>query len=134
MSGFSRRLASAALCLLLASSPTYAARPEPDAVISFPAGSDDLSAVDLATLQHLAAKASADPANWINVEAYSDDPGSREMNLALAQRRIEDISHRLAICGFPANRIRGINFADKRVEEDDLPLGRVEIRILKFGL
>lgn len=57
MPGLARRLAGAAICLLLAGSAISAASPEPDAVISFPVGSEELSATDHLALQQLAAKA-----------------------------------------------------------------------------
>lgn len=130
----SRRCAIAALCLFLATGPVFADRPKPDAVIIFAQGTDSIPAADDQTLEQLSAKAKADPGNWINLQAYANDLGSRELNLALAQRRIEDVSHRLAVLGFPSHRIRGTSYRERRTAEDDLPLRRVEIRIEKLGL
>lgn len=133
MPALSLQFAGAALFLLLASSPAFAIHPAPDAVIIFAVGTDNIPAAENQTLEKLSAKAKADPGNWINLEAYANDLGSRELNLALAQRRIEDVSHRLAVLGFPAHRIRGTSYREKRSTEDDLPLRRVEIRIEKLG-
>ena len=134
MSVCSRRIASAALCLLLASGAVYAGRPAPDAVIVFPLGTDSVPETANPALEQLKAKASADPGNWISLEAYSNDLGSRELNLALDRRRIEDVTRRLALYGFPAHRVRGLSFRERRSSEDDSPLHRVEIRIEKMGL
>lgn len=129
-----RRWAIASLCLLLAASPAFAERPPPDAAIIFAPGTDSIATGDDQTLEQIAAKAKADPGNWINLEAYANDLGSRELNLALAQRRLDDISRRLAMLGFPAHRIRGTSYREMRAAEDGLPLRRVEIRIEKLGL
>ena len=134
MPALSRRLVATALCLLLASSAVCAGSSVPDAVIVFEPGTDSVPEKDNQTLEQIAAKTRSDPGKWINLEAYANDLGSRELNLALAQRRIEDISHRLALFGFPAHRIRGTSYRERPSTEDDLPMRRVEIRIEKMGL
>lgn len=133
MSGASRRLTVAAFSLLLAVGAA-AARIEPDAVIIFAPGADSVSPADGATLEQIASKAKSGPAKWISLEAYAGDQGSRELNLALSQRRIEDVSHHLVALGFPSNRIRETSYGDEHMDESDLPMRRVEIRIKRLQL
>lgn len=132
MASLARRLAAAAFGLLLATGAVLANRPAPDAVIVFAPGADSVAVADTATLEQLSAEAKSGEAKWISLEAYADDQGSRELNLALAQRRIEDVSHRLIALGFPGNRIRGTSYGDEHMDESDLPMRRVEIRIKRL--
>lgn len=128
------RSALAALWMVLVPGAAFADRPAPDAVIIFVAGTDSIPATDDKVLEELSIKAKSDPGNWINLEAYANDLGSRELNLALAQRRMDDVSRRLALLGVPPHRIRGTSYRDGSAAEGDLPLRRVEIRIEKLGL
>jgi len=134
MPGLTKQWSIVACCLLLASGQVFAVRPTPDAVIVFAAETDSVPDADNLTLEQLSSKAKSDPGNWINLEAYANDLGSRELNLALAQRRIDNVSHRLAMLGIPLHRIRGISYRDQRISDEDLPMRRVEIRIQKLGL
>ena len=134
MSILSRRLLGAALGLLLATGAVSAERRIPDAVIVFAPGDDSIAVTDNPTLEQLSAQAKSGEAKWISLEAYADDQGSRELYLALAQRRIEDVSHHLVSLGFPANRIRGTSYGDEHMDASDLPMRRVEIRINKLRL
>ena len=127
-----RRLACVAAGLLLASSAAFAERRIPDAVIVFAPDADGILLADNSTLERLSAKAKAGEDKWLSLEAYADDQGSRELNLALAQRRIEDVTHHLVALGFPANRIRGTSYGDEHMDESDLPMRRVEIRIRRL--
>ena len=130
MASLSRRLASAFLGLLLAAGAASAAeRLAPDVVIVFAGGADSVESADLPALEQLSEKAKSGEAKWISVEAYADDQGSREMNLALAQRRIEDVSHHLVALGFPSNRIRGTSYGEEHMDDSNLPMRRVEIRL-----
>jgi len=71
-------------------------------VIIFAVGTDNIPRAENQTLEKLAAKAKADPGNWINLEAYANDLGSRELNpRSWPAGRIEDVSHRLAVSAFP---------------------------------
>ncbi len=128
-----RRFAGTALGLLLVTGAVFAARLVPDAVIVFEKGTDRTLPADTPALEQLAAAAKSSPANWIRLEGFAGGQGSRELNLALAQRRIEDIGSRLAALGFPAHRILGTNYGDETIEETGLPIRRVEIRIEKMG-
>jgi outer membrane protein OmpA-like peptidoglycan-associated protein len=125
----SRKLIWAAVALLLAAGEALADRYAPDAVLVFAPGGDSVAAADSAALEQLSSQARSGPNKWISLEAYADDQGSRELNLALAQRRIDEVSHHLTSLGFPANRIRGTSYGDEHMGGSDLPMRRVEIRI-----
>jgi outer membrane protein OmpA-like peptidoglycan-associated protein len=132
MASLLQRLAGVALGLLLGTGVAWASRPTPDVVIVFAPGADSIAVADNPTLEQLSAEAKSGEAKWISLEAYADDQGSRELNLALAQRRIEDVSHHLVSLGFPSNRIRGTSYGDEHMDESTLPMRRVEIRINKL--
>lgn len=128
-----RPLASAALGLLLATATAWAAdRLTPAAVIVFPPGVESIADIDIPALERLSAAAKSGEAKWISLESYADDQGSRELNLALAQRRIDQVTHQLAVLGFPANRIRGTSYGEERMDESEQPMRRVEIRIRRM--
>lgn len=130
----SRCLTAAAFSLLLAAGAVWASRIEPDAVIIFAPGTENVSPADNATLEQIASKAKSGPAKWISLEAYAGDQGSRELNLALSQRRIEAVSHHLAALGIPPNRIRETSYGNEHMDESDLPMRRVEIRVRRLQL
>lgn len=134
MTSRSHPFAGIVLGLLLASSTTYADSIAPDAVIVLAPGADSIAATDSSTLQQLAAKAKSDSSKWISLEAYATDQGSRELNLALAQREVENILQRLISFGFPANRIRGTSYGEEHTTTSNQPRRRVEVRIKKLGL
>ena len=98
-------------------------------MLVFAPGGDGVAAVNDAALEQLSSNARSNPASWIGLEAYADDQGSRELNLVLAQRRIDEVSHRLISLGFPANRIQGTSYGDEHMDGSDLPMRRVEVRI-----
>lgn len=125
----SRGLKAAAFSLLLAVGAASATRIEPDAVIIFAPGAESVGAADSATLEQIAARAKTGPEKWISVEAYAGDQGSRELNLALSQRRGDEVSHHLVALGVPASRIHETSYGNEHMDESDLPMRRVEIRI-----
>lgn len=130
------QFAGAVLGLLLAASAAPADPAAADAVIVLApgAGADSIAAADSSALQQLAAKAKSDSSKWISLEAYAADEGSRELNLALAQREVENILQRLISFGFPANRIRGTSYGEEHRAASNQPRRRVEIRVKKLGL
>lgn len=130
----SPQFAGVALGLLLAASAAFADPIAPDAVIVFAPGADSIAAADSSTLQQLAAKAKSDSTQWISLEAHAADQGSHELNLALAQREVENILQRLVSFGFPTNRIRSTSYGEERTTAHNLPLRHVEIRIKQLGL
>lgn len=127
------RLTIAAIWLGLLTGAAFAERAAPVATVVFAVGVNRISSTDNKILEELSIKAKADPSNWINLEAYTNDLGSRELNLALAHRRLEDVRSRLVMLGFPSHRIRGMSYRKKGTIKGDLPMRRVEIRIEKLG-
>lgn len=127
-----RRLIQVALGFALAFGQASAAsRPAPDLVIVYPQNADSIANDDARTLESLAVELKSGHAQWISLEAYADDRGSRELNLALAQRRIDDISRHLIVLGIPASRIHGTSYGEERMDDGSLPMRRVEIRVWK---
>jgi len=106
----------------------------PDGVLVFEPSSDIWRPDDTEIIARLAMQARADPANWITLEAYTNDLNGSEMNLALGQRRIHHIEHEMALQGVPTHRIRGTSYEDQPPDGGDLPMRRVEVRIQKLGL
>lgn len=121
------------LCLFLATNYVYAAgKVVPDLVIVFPPNTDIVSSDDLPTLEGFAAELKSHNVQWISLEGFAADQGSRELNLALAQRRVNDVSRHLIMLGVPANRIHGMGYGEGSMEESGLPTHRVEIRVFKL--
>jgi outer membrane protein OmpA-like peptidoglycan-associated protein len=108
-------------------------RTPPDGVIVFEQRSATWSPKDAETIDQLATQAKANPANWVVLEAYTNDFGGSEMNLALGQRRVDSIERQMALQGVPAHRIRGTSYRDEHGNDGHLPLHRVEIRIEQLG-
>ena len=134
MAGGSRGLTAVAFGLLLAVGATSAARIDPDAVIIFAPGAERIGPADSATLEQIASMAKTGPEKWISLEAYAGAQGSRELNLALSQRRVDEVSHHLVALGVAASRIRETSYGDERIDESSLPMRRVEIRVRRLQL
>lgn len=121
------------LCLIMATSYALAAgKAVPDLVIVFPPAADVVSSDDLSALEGFAIGLKSYNVQWISLEGFAADQGSREMNLALAQRRVNEISRHLIMLGVPASRIHGMSYGEEPMEESGLPTHRVEIRVFKL--
>lgn len=121
------------VCLIMATSYALAAgKAVPDLVIVFPPASDVVSSDDLSALEGFAIELKSYNVQWISLEGFAADQGSREMNLALAQRRVNEISRHLNMLGVPASRIHGVSYGEEPMEESGLPTHRVEIRVFKL--
>jgi peptidoglycan-associated lipoprotein len=119
--------------------PTYAyseigARVPPDGILVFEPRSQTLAPDDREMIAKLAVQAKANPANWVALEAYTNDLGGSEMNLALGQQRVHNVERELSLQGVPTHRIRGTSYKDERFDDKQLPMRRVEVRIQKLGL
>jgi len=108
-------------------------RKVPDGVIIFAEGSNEPLADSRAIIDQLAVLAKSDPANWVSLDSYTDESGSREMNLALGQQRIAGIEREMALQGVPPHRIRGISHDKDSSIKGEQPMRRVEVRIEKLG-
>ena len=64
------------------------------------------------------------PASMITVEGFADPAGSQKYNLALSQRRAENVRAQLASLGLGANQLRAVGYGETRLvvpnaEKDD---------------
>ena len=89
--------------------PAGAATPsDNEAMLLFAPGSAKLESGNLPAIERLAMLAKLDVANWIILEACSDDDGSREMNLALHQQRFDAIEREIVARGILPHRVRSL--------------------------
>ncbi len=103
------------------------ATPRPDYTIYF--GFDDES-VDPRFLQQLATVADhvkERPDAWIILQAHTDSRGSREYNIALAQRRAEEVQRRLMHLGVPDRRIKITAYGEVAPGSDAADSRRVDL-------
>jgi outer membrane protein OmpA-like peptidoglycan-associated protein len=124
----------AAVLVISRADATPTERVLPDGVLVFEPRSETWGPDDKETIDRMAVLAKTDSANWVTLEAYTNDLGGSEMNLALGQRRIYNIEREMALQGVPSHRIRGTSYEDGRFDGGELPMRRVEIRIQKLGL
>jgi peptidoglycan-associated lipoprotein len=93
------------------SSPPRGAKP--DATVLFVADTDKAEPGSEGALQELARRFSQTPHAWILLVAYTDTRGSREYNVARAQRRGHQVEDRLVALGVPAKRIRTVSYGEE---------------------
>ncbi len=101
------------LAVLAWLAPAGAATPaDSQAMLVFAPGSAKLEPENQPLLDRLAMLTRIDVANWIILEACSDDYGSREMNLALHQQRFNAIEREIVARGILPHRVRGLTSRD----------------------
>lgn len=103
---------------------TPAPRPEPTPIaapareplrnIYFDAGGTVVGAEGQAALQRAADWLKGNPRKQITLVGHTDDTGSREMNVALALRRVEAVADALIALGTPARQIRRVSYGNER--------------------
>jgi peptidoglycan-associated lipoprotein len=86
---------------------------KPDATVVFAAETDRAEPESETALQELARRFSQLPHAWILLVAYTDTVGSREYNVARAQRRGNQVEGRLVALGVPAKRIRTVSYGEE---------------------
>lgn len=86
---------------------------KPDATVVFAAETDRAEPESETALQELARRFSQLPHAWILLVAYTDTVGSREYNVARAQRRGTQVEGRLVALGVPAKRIRTVSYGEE---------------------
>jgi outer membrane protein OmpA-like peptidoglycan-associated protein len=130
-------LHAAMLCSSLGAATPVRAGPAqrtvPEAVLTFERGSEVPREDPQSLIEPLVARAVAAPGSWVSLEAHTGDHGSRELNLALGQRRLDTLERGLALQGVPIQHIRCINHGAEAVERGDQAAPRIEIRIEKIG-
>jgi outer membrane protein OmpA-like peptidoglycan-associated protein len=128
-----RPVLAVCLCCLAGAGLAAPARPVPAAVLTYERGSEVPREDPQPLIEPLVARTLAASGNWVSLEAHTDDNGSRELNLALGQRRLDALERELALKGVPIQHIRCINHGEEAVERGDQPDPRIEIRIGKIG-
>lgn len=101
----------------------------PELVLIYEPNADNLQDDGAHALESFAIELKAGNTQWISLEGFAGDGGSRELNLALAQRRVDDITRRLVLLGLPASRIHGISYGEEHMDDSTLPMRRVEVRV-----
>jgi len=81
----------------------------------------------LDSLRGLADQAKADDGLWIILEGHTDSRGSREFNMALAQRRAEQVQKHLVELGVKATRIRVHTYGEERSSDEASSARRVDV-------
>jgi len=76
----------------------------------------DLTAEAQATLQKQAALLQSYPQVAVTIEGHADERGTREYNLALAERRADTVRNYLTALGVPADRISTVSYGKERPE------------------
>jgi len=81
----------------------------------------------LDSLRALADQAKADDDLWIILEGHTDSRGSREFNMALAQRRATQVQKHLVELGVKATRIRVHTYGEERSSDESGSARRVDV-------
>jgi outer membrane protein OmpA-like peptidoglycan-associated protein len=81
----------------------------------------------LDSLRGLADQAKADDDLWIILEGHTDSRGSREFNMALAQRRAVQVQKHLVELGVKATRIRVHTYGEERSSDETDSARRVDV-------
>jgi peptidoglycan-associated lipoprotein len=76
----------------------------------------DISPAAEGTLRTQAALLAAYPAVTITIEGHADERGTREYNLALAERRADAVRNYLAALGVATERIETVSYGKERPE------------------
>lgn len=101
--------------------------PRPDHSIAFAfdsTGVDERYATVLGSIaEHVRERSDA----WIILHAHTDDRGSREYNIALAQRRAEAVQSRLVRLGVAEGRIKVAAYGEERAGADPAAARRVDV-------
>lgn len=64
---------------------------------------------------------------WVILNAHTDDRGSREYNIALAQRRAEEVQRLLVRRGVPESRVKISAYGEERAGADPRAARRVDV-------
>jgi peptidoglycan-associated lipoprotein len=81
----------------------------------------------LEPLHDLAERVKLEEDLWIILEGFTDARGSREFNMALAQRRAAQVEKYLVELGVKATRIRVLSYGEERSGDDASSARRVDV-------
>lgn len=103
-------IAAPALTLPPVTEPTA---PDPETNVFFASGSDNISAAARAHLAAVVERLKARPRADITLVGHTDDTGSSELNIALAQKRVAAVAAELQSLGIPWRQIRRISYGNE---------------------
>ncbi len=81
--------------------------------VFFPIGSNDITNPGHRLLQDVAERIKGKPRMHVTLIGHTDDAGSAEFNIALAQRRVDTVSSELISLGVSGRQIRRISYGDE---------------------
>jgi peptidoglycan-associated lipoprotein len=81
--------------------------------VFFPIGSNDITNAGRRLLQDIADRMKGRPRMHVTLIGHTDDAGSAEFNIALAQRRVDTVSSELISLGVSVRQIRRISYGDE---------------------
>ncbi len=87
--------------------------PDPGSNIFFAPGLDQVSPAGQRQLQLMAEKLKGKPREDITLIGHTDDAGSSEFNIALAQKRVEAVAAELQSLGVSPRQIRRISYGNE---------------------
>lgn len=87
--------------------------PDPAHNVFFMSGSDQISAAGRRLLAEVAEKLKGKIRADVTLVGHTDDAGSTEFNVALAQRRVEAVADALEALGVSARQIRRVSYGDE---------------------
>lgn len=105
-------------------------QPPPDYRI-FTTGSRNL--LDNETLRELARiakRVQEEPGTALSIESYSSWQGSRELNMALAQKRAETVKNALIKLGLPEGRVITTAYGEERKTDATAKRVRIDLRLI----
>ena len=87
--------------------------PDPANNIFFASGSDTITPAGRRQLSLIAEKMKSKPRADVTLIGHTDDAGSSEFNLALAQRRVEAVATELQSFGISSRQIRRVSYGNE---------------------
>lgn len=87
--------------------------PDPESNIFFDSGADRIGPVGQRLLQKVAEKLKGKPREDVTLVGHTDDAGSSEFNIALAQKRVEAVAAELQALGVSPRQIRHISYGNE---------------------
>jgi peptidoglycan-associated lipoprotein len=87
-------------------------------IIYFEYDSSEILAQYRPTVEAHAAYLVKNPSVIVTLEGHADERGSREYNLALAERRAESVKRQMTLLGVTAGQIRTVSYGEERPAVD----------------
>ena len=87
--------------------------PDPASNIFFASSSDQINPAGKRLLKGVAEKLKGKPRADVTLVGHTDDAGSTEFNIALAQRRVDAVASELESLGVSSRQIRCVSYGDE---------------------